>query len=541
MTRRVNPWAALIALCIGFFMILLDTTIVTIAIPAMVRGLHTDLNSVVWVISIYLLVYAVLMLFTSRLGDRFGPKRVFLTGMVVFTAASLWCGLSGSAGTLIAARAVQGLGAALMTPQTLAFVTHLFPPAKRGPAMGLWGGVAGLATITGPLLGGVLVDSLGWEWIFFVNVPIGVVGIVLTVFLVPDWQPNRLHSFDVPGVLLSVAGLGLLVFGLQNGQKYDWGAVLDWVSVPEIIAAGVVLLVAFVMWQRYNRGEPLVPLRVFDNRNFSAGAVTSTAIGFAMTGMFVPLVLYTQNVLGLSPTKAGLLTAPMSLLSGMIAPFVGRLSDRANAKYLVLTGFLALAAGLGLISLQAGPDTDPWTLVPALLLCGVGTGFVFAPMSNITMRSVEPALAGTASGIFNTSRQVGGVLGSAAIGVLLQARISASMSTEATEAARTLPPQYRADFVEGLSHAASSANEASGPVGADLPANLPPGVGEQLGRLAQEVVHNGLTDATRESMLLPVAVLLVGAVAAAVMRPNPPPEPPHPAPTDATPTPSRPV
>jgi EmrB/QacA subfamily drug resistance transporter len=526
MTRQVNPWAALTALCIGFFMILLDTTIVTIAIPAMVRGLHTDLNSVVWVISIYLLVYAVPMLFTSRLGDRFGPKRVFLAGMVVFTGASLWCGLSGSAGTLIAARAVQGLGAALMTPQTLAFVTHLFPPAKRGPAMGMWGGIAGLATITGPLLGGVLVDSFGWEWIFFVNVPIGVVGIVLAVLLVPDWRPGRLHSFDLPGILLSVAGLGLLVFGIQNGQKYDWGSVTGWVSIPEIIAAGLVVLVAFVIWQRYNRGEPLVPLRVFGNRNFSAGTATATAIGFAMTGMFVPLVVYTQNVLGLSPTQAGLLTAPMSLLSGMIAPFVGRLSDRGNAKYLVMTGFLALAAGLGLVALQAGPDTDPWSLIPALLLCGVGTGFVFAPMSNITMRSVEPGLAGTASGIFNTSRQVGGVLGSAAIGVLLQARISSSMGTEAAEAAKALPPQYRADFVESLSHAANSANEVSDRVGAAVPSSLPPGVGEQIERLAQQVVHNGLTDATRASMILPVAVLLVGALAATLMRRTSAPERP---------------
>ncbi|TVT20154.1 MFS transporter, partial [Amycolatopsis rhizosphaerae] len=210
MTRQANPWAALGALCIGFFMILLDTTIVSIAIPAMVRELNTDLNSVVWVISVYLLTYAVPMLFTSRLGDRFGPKRVFLAGLAVFTLASLWCGLSGTAEMLITARAVQGLGAALMTPQTLAFITHLFPPAKRGPAMGLWGGVAGLATITGPLLGGVLVDRLGWEWIFFVNVPIGLAGFVLAVFLVPDWQPRHAHSFDVLGILLSAAGLACL-------------------------------------------------------------------------------------------------------------------------------------------------------------------------------------------------------------------------------------------------------------------------------------------------------------------------------------------
>ncbi|KAA9150082.1 MFS transporter [Amycolatopsis acidicola] len=464
MTRQANPWAALSALCLGFFMILLDTTIVSIAIPGMVRGLDTSLNSVVWVLSVYLLTYAVPMLFTSRLGDRFGPKRVFLAGLFVFTAASLWCGLSGTAEMLIAARAVQGLGAALMTPQTLAFITHLFPPAKRGPAMGLWGGVAGLATITGPLLGGVLVDSLGWEWIFFVNVPVGVLAIVLTVLLVPDWQPKHSHSFDIPGILLSAAGLFLLVFGIQNGQQYDWGDVWGPVSIPEIIGAGVLLLVVFVVWQRFNQREPLLPLRVFKNRNFSAGSVTAMAIGFSMTGMFVPLVVYIQDVLGMTPSKAGLLTAPMSLLSGIVAPFVGRLSDKVNAKYLVMFGFTALAAGLIIITVQAEATTNPWALVPALLVCGLGTGCVFAPMSNVTMSSVDRTLAGAASGIFNTARQVGGVLGSAAIGVLLQARITSNM-------------------------AATHGN-----------------------------VPQALTDAARETIILPAAVLLLGAIAATAMK-----------------------
>src|SRR5438874_4187978 len=306
MAGRANPWAALSALCIGFFMILLDTTIVSIAIPAMVRGLNTDLNSVVWVMSVYLLTYAVPMLFTSRLGDRFGPKRVFLAGLFVFTAASLWCGLSGTAEMLVAARAVQGLGAALMTPQTLAFITHLFPPSKRGPAMGMWGGVAGLATIAGPLLGGVLVEHFGWEWIFYVNVPVGVIAIALSLVLVPDWQPKHSHSFDLLGILLSSAALFCIVFGVQNGQQYDWGKVFGGITVFEIIGAGVVLLVAFLLWQRFNRREPLLPLQVFSNRNFSAGTLTATTVGFAMTGMFLPLVIYIQSVLKLTPTTAGL-------------------------------------------------------------------------------------------------------------------------------------------------------------------------------------------------------------------------------------------
>ncbi|MDT7800383.1 MAG: hypothetical protein QOI78_3816 [Actinomycetota bacterium] len=516
--RQANPWAALSALCLGFFMILLDTTIVSIAIPTMLRELNAGLNSVVWVISVYLLTYAVPMLFTSRLGDRFGPKRVFLAGLVVFTGASLWCGLSGNVEMLIAARAVQGLGAALMTPQTLAFITHLFPPAKRGPAMGMWGGVAGLATIAGPLLGGVLVDHLGWEWIFFVNVPIGVIAIAATLLLVPDWQPKHSHAFDVIGIVLSSLALLAIVFGVQNGQQYDWGTVWGGITVFEIIGAGVLLLVAFVVWQRFNKREPLLPLQVFTNRNFSAGTLTATTVGFAMTGMFLPLVIYIQSVLGLTPTMAGLLTAPMSLLSGIVAPFVGRASDRVNGKYLVMFGLAALAGGLGVIALQASPDSSPWSFIPALLLCGLGIGCIFSPMSNMTMGSVEPRLAGTASGIFNTSRQVGGVLGSAAIGVLLQARVTASISDEATKAASQLPEQYRAPFAEGIAKAAASTGEFGSAGGPSPMPGLPADVAAQAGRLATEAVHNGLTDAARVTMLLPMVVLLLGVISAAMLR-----------------------
>jgi EmrB/QacA subfamily drug resistance transporter len=538
MTKQANPWAALSALCIGFFMILLDTTIVSIAIPVMLRELNAGLNSVVWVISVYLLTYAIPMLFTSRLGDRFGPKQVYLAGLIVFTGASLWCGLSGTVEMLIAARAVQGLGAALMTPQTLAFITHLFPPAKRGPAMGMWGGIAGLATITGPLLGGVLVQHFGWEWIFFVNVPIGVIAIALTVVLVPDWQPKHSHSFDLLGILLSGAGLFCIVFGVQNGQQYDWGTVTGPITVFEIIGAGVLLLVAFVLWQRFNRNEPLLPLRVFTNRNFSAGTLTATTVGFAMTGMFIPLVIYIQSVIGLTPTLGGLLTAPMSLLAGIVAPFIGRASDKVNGKYLVMFGLTALAAGLGIIALQAEPSTRAWSLTPALLVCGLGIGCIFSPMSNVTMSSVEPRLAGTASGIFNTSRQVGGVLGAAAIGVLLQARITASISGEAAKAAGSLPEQYRAPFLRGIGRAAASANGfGTNAVGGSPAPGLPADVAAQAQRLAGEVMRSGLTDAVKQTFLLPIGILLLGVFAAAAMtRAAPRGWAATPTPGDASPT-----
>ncbi|WP_410662344.1 MFS transporter [Amycolatopsis sp. lyj-84] len=425
MTKRVKPWSALFALCLGFFMVMLDMTIVNTAVPSMVRELGTELTAVIWVTSVYLLAYAVPILPASRLGDRLGPKRVFVAGLVVFTGASLWCGLSGDVETLIAARAVQGLGAALMTPQTTAFITHLFPPDERGPALGAWGSVAGVAMITGPVLGGVLVDRFGWEWIFFANVPIGLLALALTAVHVPDWRPGNSHRFDVPGILLFGAGLVCLVFGIQNGRTHGWGYA----------GAGVLLLGAFVLWQRVNRREPLLPLRIFRNRDFSLGAATAVLVGFAMTSTLLVLAIYLQSVLGMSPTGAGLLTAPLALMSGAVAPFAGRLSDRTHPKYPLMFGLFSLCGGLCVLSLVIIPASSPAALIPGLLWCGLGVGFIFSPMSNVTINSVERSLVGSASGIFNTARQIGGVLGGAAVGLVLQARTSAPMAGRANEAA----------------------------------------------------------------------------------------------------------
>jgi EmrB/QacA subfamily drug resistance transporter len=478
MTRRGNPWAALGALCIGLFVILLDTTIVSVAIPAMITGLRASLNQVVWVTSVYLLTYAVPLLLTGRLGDRWGRKSMFLAGLAVFTAASLWCALSGDAGMLITARAVQGLGAAMMTPQTMAFITSLFPLEKRGAAMGVWGGVAGLATVAGPLLGGLLVGSLGWQWIFVVNVPIGVIGLVLAVLLVPGDQQRVRHRFDVLGTVLSGLGLFALVFGLQNGQQYDWGRVFGPVTIPELIGAGVLLLIAFVYWQWRNTAEPLVPLGLFRHRNFATANLANVMIGFALTGMFLPLIIYLQSVLHLSPLASGVVTAPMSLLSGIVAPVAGRQINRIGAKYIALTGFLALAAGLVLVIAPMRWHSSPWLLLPGLLVCGFGIGCVFSPLANLATSDVPLPRIGAASGIFNTSRQVGGVLGSAAVGVLLQARLAVSLRAEAGHGG--------------------------------------PGTVFQL----------GFTDAARATLLLPAAVLLIGALSCLPMirvtRPNAP-------------------
>ncbi|MFJ5992051.1 MFS transporter [Lentzea sp. NPDC092896] len=414
------------ALCIGFFMTLLDTTIVNVALPSMITDLNASLNDVIWVVSAYLLAFAVPLLLTGRLGDRFGPKRLYGIGLVLFLGASLACGLATSSEALIAARVFQGLGAAAMTPQTMAFITHLFPAAKRGAALGMWGSVAGLATVSGPLLGGVLVTHLGWEWIFFVNLPIGVLALVLLFLWVPDLQPNRAPRFDVLGVVLCCLGLGLLVFGIQNGEHYQWGRVAGPITVAEIIAAGVLFLVAFVLWQASARNpEPLMPLKIFRNRNFSLGNVANIMIGITVTGVFVPLALFLQTVPKLSPLMTGLVTAPASLMSGVVAVFAGRLSNRADAKYLPITGFALMAAGIFAMTFLLG-DGSQWVLLPSMVALGIGMGLVFSPLTNISTRTLDRSLLGAGSGIYNTSRQFGNVLGSAVTGAVLQIVLAAT-------------------------------------------------------------------------------------------------------------------
>ena len=320
-------------------MILVDTTIVSVANPPSRRRSIPDtanLDNVVWVTSAYLLAYAVPLLITGRLGDRFGPKRIYLIGLVVFTLASLWCGFSGSLEALIIARAVQGLGAALMTPQTMAVITRTFPPDRRGAAMGLWGATAGVATLVGPLAGGLLVDGFGWEWIFFINVPVGVIAFVMAWIFVPN-LPTHAHRFDILGVFLSAIGLFLIVFGLQEGEHYDWGSIWGPITVWMVIIAGVVVMGVFIWTQARTKNEPLVPLELFRERNFAFSNLAIATVGFTVTSMSLPLMFYVQLARGLSPTQSALLLDPDGRCSpGCWPPSPGSCSTaptRASCSY----------------------------------------------------------------------------------------------------------------------------------------------------------------------------------------------------------------
>ncbi|MFV8173915.1 DHA2 family efflux MFS transporter permease subunit [Mycolicibacterium peregrinum] len=469
--RADNPWNALWAMMVGFFMILVDATIVAVANPTIMEELGADYDGVIWVTSAYLLAYAVPLLVAGRLGDVYGPKNLYLAGLAVFTAASLWCGLAGSIGMLIAARVVQGIGAALLTPQTLSTITRIFPPERRGVAMSVWGATAGVATLVGPLAGGVLVGGLGWQWIFFVNVPIGVVGFALAVWLVPV-LPTQDHRFDVLGVVLSGVGMFLIVFALQEGQSRDWA---PWVWATG--AVGIAVMVAFVCWQAVNTAEPLIPLRIFKDRDFSLANVGVATIGFAVTAMILPLMFYAQTVCGLSPIRSALLTAPTAIASGVLAPVVGRIVDRAHPTPVIGFGFSAMAIGLTWLAMEMTPTTPIWRLLLPQLVMGVGMAFIWSPLAATATRNLPPDLAGAGSGVYNATRQVGSVLGSAGIAAYMTSRIGAEMPGAAGAAPR-------------------------GEGGA---AELP------------EFLHAPFAAAMSQSMLLPAFIALFGVVAALFM------------------------
>ncbi len=512
-----SPWTVLPALCLGFFMIMLDTTIVNIAVPTLVRDFDTSITSVGWVNSSYLLTFAVLLLVTGRLGDRFGPRPVFIVGLVVFTLSSAACGLSPSIGWLIAARAVQGIGGAMMTPQTMAMITRVFPPRTRGAALGLWGSVAGVATIAGPLLGGLLVESAGWEWIFFVNIPVGIVALGFALGWLPRLETHS-RTFDVLGMVLSVVGMFLLVFGIQEGSNYDWGTVTGPISIWSVIVLGVVVLLWFG-WLQVRRGEDaLLPMRLFRNRNFLLANAAGASVGFAMVGIFFPLTIFLQAIVGLSPVRAALVSLPGSLVSGILAPVAGRMSDRVPPKWVVAFGFLMFTVAVLWTAAWIDADASPWRLLLPMSFFGLGTGTVFSPLANLATSGLDHSSAGAGAGAFNTNRQVGSVIGSAAMVALLTSRLSHTIAAEAQTAAAQLPEQFRRQFVDGFSQV-SAGDFAGGSSDAfPLPEGIPADVAAQVRELALGAVHHGFATAVSQSLLLAAAVFLVGLLATLAMH-----------------------
>jgi EmrB/QacA subfamily drug resistance transporter len=433
-----KKWWTLGAVAFGLFMIMLDNTIVNVALPAIEHSLHMSISSLEWIVTAYALTFAALLITGGKLGDMFGRRRMFIVGLAVFTLASLACGLAPSAGFLIGARAVQGIGAALMNPATLSIITATFPPKERGQAIGIWAGVSALALAIGPLLGGLIVDNINWHWIFYVNVPVGIVGIVVSYFFITESRDtSHEQSIDLPGLVTSGASLLALSYALIEGNKHGW-------TSPEILglfAGAAVLLAAFILLEMRQR-LPMLDLSLFKNGSFVGANLVAMLVSLGMFGVFFFISLYVQNVLGYSPTKAGAIFLPMTILIILVAPIAGKLSDRVGSRWLMGAGMSILGVSL-LLYQRIGLHTGFWSLLPQLVLGGVGMALTMSPMTSAAMSSVPVDKAGVGSGVLNSFRQMGGSLGIALMGAIL-------LSYEHPTTSKLVASQQ---FVDGL-HAA---------------------------------------------------------------------------------------
>jgi EmrB/QacA subfamily drug resistance transporter len=439
-----RKWWTLVAVAFGLFMIMLDNTVVNVALPTIQKSLNLQISELEWVVTGYALTFGALMLTGGKLADLFGRRRMFVVGLVIFTASSLACGLAGSAGVLIGARVVQGVGAALMNPATLSIITVTFPPRQRGTAIGIWAGVSALALAIGPLVGGLISEHLNWNWIFFINIPVGIVGIAAAyAFIDESRDTSREQRPDVPGLLSSGIGLFALTYALIEANNYGWTSTRI-IGAFVIAAVGLASFVVLELRQRL----PMLDLSLFRNRTFTGANSVMLLVGLAMFGVFFYVSLYVQQILGYSPVQAGASFLPWTLLIIVLAPQAGRLSDAVGPRWLVGTGMVILAVSMFMFS-RLGVDESFWSLLPAMLLGGVGMSAVMAPVTATAMGSVSPDKAGVGSAVLNSMRQVGGSLGIALMGAIVASGTSSSL-----DAGNPRPVAFLHGFHQSLETAA---------------------------------------------------------------------------------------
>jgi EmrB/QacA subfamily drug resistance transporter len=393
----------------------LDNLVVITALPVIRASFSASLGELEWIVNAYTLTFAVLLITGAALGDRFGRKRVFIIGLAIFTAGSAVAALSTTISVLIIARAIQGLGGAIITPLSLTILSAAVPRERRAVALGAWGGIAGLAVAIGPLIGGAIAHGIAWQWIFWVNVPIGLVAIPLAITRLNE-SHGPANRLDLPGLGLVSGGLLALVWGVIRGNELGWTSVAILVS----IGVGLTLIVVFVAWEA-RTPEPMLPLRLFRSRSFSAANVVSLLMYFGMFGSIFLLAQFFQIVQHYSPLAAGLRTLPWTIMPIFVAPLAGVLSVRTGTRPLLVAGMALQAAALGWISLVISPTVDYARLVPAFVMAGVGMGLFFAPIANVILSAVRPEEMGKASGANNAIRELGGVLGVAVLASVFSA------------------------------------------------------------------------------------------------------------------------
>jgi EmrB/QacA subfamily drug resistance transporter len=477
-------WWALGAMCFALFMIMLDNTVVNVALPSIQRSLNASTSSLEWTVNAYTLSFAVLLVTGGRLGDLFGRRKVFLAGVVIFASASAAIGFSPSDTWLVAWRAVQGTGSALMMPATLSIITNAFPPEERGKAIGTWAGVSAMALAIGPVVGGFLVESVSWQSIFFLNLPVAVGAVVVALFAVRESRDETVErSVDIPGVLTLTTGLAALVLALVEGNEWGWGSGLE-LAMFALAAAG---LVAFALVER-GREAPMVDFSFFRSRTFLGANIVAFIVSFAMLAMFFFLALYMQNIRGYSPLEAGVRFLPSTVMIIIIAPLAGRLADRVGSRPLITFGLLAVSGALFWQS-HLTVSSGYGALLPGFMLMGVGMGFVMSPMSLAAMNAVDRAKAGVASGILSMNRMVGGTFGVAILGAL----VATLGRSKIDELLPQLPDATRAKIAGGL---------GSGGVAHGVPARV------------TDAAQQAFVYALHYGLLLGAGVALLGALAA---------------------------
>jgi EmrB/QacA subfamily drug resistance transporter len=408
MTARSRTLWTFVVTSIALFMVVLDNLVVSTAIPVIRVDLGATIEQLEWTVNAYTLTFAVFLLTGAALGDRFGRKRMFMIGVALFTGASAAAALSPSADWLIAARAVQGIGGAIVTPLTLTILSAAVSRERRGAALGAWSGIAGLAVAMGPLVGGAVVDGISWQWIFWLNVPVGLALLPLATRLAESYGPDK--ALDLPGLALASAGLFGIVWGLVNGNADGW-------TSPEIVtalAAGAVLLAAFVAWE-LRAAEPMLPMRFFRDRAFAAANGASLLMYFGMFGSIFLLTQFFQTAQAFSPLESGLRVLPWTAMPMFVAPIAGALSDRIGGRPLMATGLALQALGLAWIASVTEATVGYASLVGPFVISGIGMALFFAPVANVVLSAVRPQEEGKASGTNNAIREVGGVLGVAVL------------------------------------------------------------------------------------------------------------------------------
>lgn len=435
-----RKWWTLGAVSFTLFMIMLDNTVVNVALPSIQRDLGASLSQLQWTINAYALTFAVLMLTGGKLADFLGRRRIFLIGLALFTLASLFCGLATSGDWLIAARAFQGVGAALMMPATLSIISATFEPRERGLAIGIWAGVSAMALAIGPLVGGLLTESIEWNWIFYVNVPIGIAGLIVGRIVIRESKDESADQrLDLPGLIVSAVAIFALTFALVEANNYGWTSAII-LGLFALSAAGF----AAFAWLELHQRSPMLDLTLFRSGTFSGANAVALLVTFAMFGVFFFMSLYLQRILGYSPVEAGATFLPMTILIMLIAPLAGRVSDRIGSRWLTAGGMTLVAIAL-LIFSRLGQDSSFWTLLPGLVVGGVGMAIVMTPITAAALAAVPVDKSGVGSGVLNTSRQIGIALGVAVMGAII-----ASYAGDATAGVTSQPEAFLDGFTVAL-------------------------------------------------------------------------------------------